>query len=120
MAYADLPVQNIVATGLEPALVAAVDDGGDGHQVVNNGRMFLLVKAGTTAGGSVNVTAKTPRTVEGLAVAEQVVNILDDTEKMIGPFPAATYNVLTGAASGKVQFDYDDTTQVTVVALVLP
>ncbi len=120
MAYADLAVQNISATGLKPVLVAAVDDTGDGHQVVNNGRMFLFVKAGVTGAGSVNVTAKTPRTVEGLAVAEQVVNILDTEEKMLGPFPAATYNILSGAAKGKVQFDYDVITNVTVVALVLP
>ena len=120
MAYADLAVQNILATGLKPVLVPAVDDGGDGHQVVNNGRMFLLVKAGVTGAGSVNVTAKTPRTVEGLAVAEQVVNILDGEEKTIGPFPPATYNQLSGADKGKTQFDYDVITNVTVVALVLP
>ncbi len=118
--HAALAIQKILATGLVPAFVPAVDVAGDGHKVVNGGKMFLYVKVGVTGSGSTDVTIRTPRTVENLAVAEQVVNIVDSTEQVIGPFPPATFNNLTGADRGTVYVDYSVLTNVTVAALVLP
>lgn len=103
-----LTVQSVVRTGLEPAYTAAV---GDGHSVLNDGRLtFVHVVNGS--GSEVTITIPTPGSVDGLAVADRTVAVPAGEERMIGPFPTATYN----QADGTVHVDYSATTSVTVGA----
>jgi hypothetical protein len=110
MARTAINYQQIARTGLETAYSAAVADGG---KFSNDGRMFLHVKNG--AGAPINVTIQTPGTVDGLAVAEQVVAVTNAEERMIGPFPPNIYN----QTDGMVYVDYSAVTDVTVALLRL-
>ena len=110
-ARAELTVQQIARTGLEPAYVAAVP--ADGHKFQNTGREFLHVKNGAAA--PINVTVQTPGLVDGLAVAELVVAVTNAEERMIGPFPTNIYN----QAGNMVYVDYSSETSVTVAVIRL-
>lgn len=102
---ATLAVQVITRAGIIPALVAAAAGGDD---FPNTGVEFIRVKnASVTA---LNVTIVTQGTVDGLAIADRVVNIAAGVEKAIGPFPAATYN----NAQGRVALTYDQVVTVTI------
>ena len=88
MSLTTLAVQQIVRTGLTPALAAA---NADGSYVPNDGRTFLQVKNGSA--GAVTVTVETPGTVDGLAIGDLAVVVpLTVGDKIIGPFPPDTYN----------------------------
>lgn len=110
MARTASAVQQIVRTGLTPAYSAA---NADGHSIANDGRVFQHIKNGS--GSSINVTAQTPATVDGLAVAERVVAIPAGEERMIGPFQPGIYN----QADGSVYIDYSAVTTVTVATFRL-
>lgn len=101
--------QQVVRTGLEETLEAA--DGSNGNSFANDGRMILHVANG--GGAPINVTIATQQTVDGLAVADQVVAVTNGEERFIGPFPPAIYN----DSSGLVQVTYSDDTSVTVAVL---
>lgn len=108
MARTALTVQDLAASGIVPSYAAANVDGNSIH---GDGKTFLHVK---NAGAQITVTVQTPATVSGLAVAEQVVIIPATTgDKMLGPFPANTYNQV----DGDVYVDYSSVTTVTVAAL---
>jgi hypothetical protein len=107
MARVLLTVQPVSRLGVEPAYAAAQTDG---NSFNNTGREFLHIKNGAI---DCVVTVKTPRTVDGQAVTERTVTVTATEERMIGPFPPATFNQL--GASGDVVFvDYDDVTNVTL------
>jgi hypothetical protein len=110
MARTEITYQQIVRTGLEQTYAAAV---ADGAKFSNDGRMFLHVKNGS--GAPINVTIQTPGTVDGLAIAEQVVAVTNAEERMIGPFPPSIYN----QSDGMVYADYSAVTDVTVALLRL-
>jgi hypothetical protein len=61
---------------------------GNNYYIPNSGSVLLIVAAGTTS----NVTIQTPGTVDGLAVTDQVIALADTDIRVLGPFPAATYN----------------------------
>ena len=106
---AQLSVQSIVRTGLEPTLSAAAA-GGD--QFLNTvGRTFLLVKDNAPGDGVV-VTIDIQKTYAGQAVADPTISIGVGEERMIGPFDKAWED-----DSGNVQFTYDSETNVTVGAV---
>lgn len=107
---ATLTVNPISRSGLTQALVAAAA-GGD--QFPNAGNVFLHVKNG--AASPITVTIGTPKTVDGLAVADRAVVVTNGTEVLIGPFPRDTYN----DATGNVQVTYSSETTVTVGAFSL-
>ncbi len=117
MARTAIIVQDIVATAaaLEPTYEAAFVDG---HKFTNTDRHFLHVKNG--GGGATVCTVQTPKTVDGLAVAELIVSIAAGEERMIGPFPPGTYNQPSGADAGMVYVDFDVLTTVTLAAIKLP
>lgn len=101
-----LTVQNVVRAGLE-ATYAAAAAGGDSFP--NDGKdTFAHVKNGS--GGSIDVTIETPGTVDGLAIADRVVAVPAGEERMIGPFPTATY-------SNSVGLTYSGVTSLTVAAI---
>jgi hypothetical protein len=108
MARTDITAQQIVRTGLEETFIAAT---ADGQMFANDGRMILHVKNG--AGAPINVTIQTPGSVDGLAIAEQVVAVTNGEERFIGPFPTNIYN----QADEKVYVDYSSPTTVTVAVL---
>jgi hypothetical protein len=82
MARSAITAQQITRTGLTETLEAA---NVDGNKFANDGVMFLHVVNG--AGAPINVTIQTPGTVDGLAIAEQVVAVTNAQARLIGPFP---------------------------------
>ena len=108
---ADLTVQAISLSGLNPTFAAAAA-GGDAF--LNSGREYLHVKNG----GASEVTI----TVNSQAACNQgydhnsVVAVPAAGERLIGPFPKARFN----DAAEKVQVAYSDVTSVTVAAVRLP
>jgi hypothetical protein len=108
MARAALTVQQISRSALTPTYTAANASGG--NSIPNNdGQIFVIVKTGGT--GCV-VTAQTPGTVDGLAVADRTWTIGTSAERHIGPFPPNVYN----QADGSVYLDFDSVTSVTLSA----
>jgi len=110
MARTEITYQQVVRTGLEQTYAAAV---ADGEKFSNDGRMFLHVKNGAAA--PITVTVQTPGTVDGLAVAEQVITVTNAEERMIGPFPPGIYN----QSDGMVYVDYSSVTTITKALLRL-
>ncbi len=112
MARTSLTAQSIARAGIIHTF-AAVDQP-NGNQFLNvDERAFLYVKNG--GGGAVNVTVPTPVTVDGLAVADLVVNIGAGVNKLIGPFPRQYYN----QTDGMVYIDYDTGASVTIAVIRL-
>jgi len=83
-----LDYQQIRKTGTE-VTYEAIDDV-NGNQFQNDGRMFLHVL--NASGDVATLTFVTPKTVDGLAIADRAVAITDAEERMIGPFPPTIYN----------------------------
>lgn len=111
MARTVLAVQQIVRAGLTPAFTAA---NVDGHSIVNNGHTFIEVKNVNAA--TRTVTVQTPRLVDGIAVAElEVVIPITTGDKMIGPFPAETFN----QAGGVIYVDFSAVADLTIAAIKL-
>jgi hypothetical protein len=108
---ADLAVESIVKTGLEPTYNAAAN-GGDAF--VNKGKEFVHIK--NSGAASRTVTVVTQQTVEtDLAVADRDIVVPAGEERIVGPFPQATYN----DGDGKVQMTYSDETDLTIAVLKL-
>lgn len=111
MARSALTIQNITRSGIEPTYAAW---GTDDHYFPNEGkRTFIHVFNGDASQHT--VTIQTPKTVDGLAIAERTVAIPASEDRMIGPFPTEWYN----QADNTVYIDIDDNTSVTVAALRL-
>lgn len=71
---------------------------GNGVTFTNDGSVFILVYGG--AAGA-NLTILTPRQVEGLDVAEDIIALVASKYYIFGPFPTRTYN----QSDGKVYVD---------------
>ena len=89
MADITLAVQEPSRAGLE-----AVYTGGltttDRYLFPNNGRTILHFKKG--ASGDAVLSVVSPLTVDGLAVADLAVTVLENTERFIGAFPPGTFS----------------------------
>ena len=110
MARVTLSVQQMSRAGLEPSYAAAA---ADGNAFNNTGREFLHIKNTTTA---CVVTVLTPRTVDGQAVTNRTVTVPENEDRMIGPFPPATFNQ-GGSIGDLVHVNYDDESNVTVAVI---
>lgn len=110
---AELTVQNIALTGLNPSYAAAAA-GGDTFD--NDGSTFFHIKNGS--GGSVTVTLTTAGTYpkQGIALADQQVAVPAGEERMIGPFDKGAFN----DSNGEISVSYSSATSVTVAAIKLP
>lgn len=104
-----------VPGGLVPNYTApAVSPNGD---VVDAGKVFVLVK--NSSASSINVTVTATATVTGLAVGNMVVSVAAGAEEMIGPFPKQTFGQPNGANqsggndAGRVYVDYSAVASVT-------
>lgn len=109
MARQEMTVQVITDVGLvNPTFdVAHVD----GHQFVNSGEEFVLVKNANA--GTVVLTIKTPQTVQGLAVTERTITMLTMEDAYIGRFTKSLYDQASPDA-GKVHLDFDIQANVTL------
>jgi len=117
MARTAITPTTIVRTGDVDAGTAGI---ADGHKFTNTGRTFLRVVNGN-AGATRDITVQTPRTVDGLAVAELVVTVGTSATVLMGPFPTATFNRTTGADAGSIYMDYEATeSDLTVEVYDLP
>ena len=112
MARTELTVQAIVRAGDEPTYEAA---NSDGEEFDNTGKQFLHIKNGS--GGSITITIVTPGTVDegDLAVADRTIAIPAGKERMIGPFPPATYN----QSDETVDVNFSGVTSLTIGAFSL-
>ena len=115
MARTDLPVTNIIRTGVgNPGTLIASDET-DNMEFVNDGRTLIAV---LKTGGAGILTFKTPGTVDTKDIAQQIVTPGVDATKvtLIGPFPPRVYN----QTDGTVHIDLDDETTLTIGAFRLP
>lgn len=104
---ATFTVQQITRAGIIPTYnTAAVA----GDEFVNDGKIWVHIKNGAVI---LNITFETTITVDGLAVADLVVNLAATTEKVIGVFPTNWYN----DGANKVQMTYDDESNVTIAVM---
>lgn len=113
MARTALTVQTVSRSGLDPTYAAV--DNANGNYFPNTGKEMLHVF--NASGGALTVTVLTPRTVDGLAVAELTVSINNGEDAMIGPFPSATF--IQGADRPNVYVDWSTGTSVTAAVIKL-
>ena len=101
-----LTVQQLTRAGITPTYAAAA---GGGDSFPNDGQTFVQFK--NTNAAARNVTIATQVTVDGKAVADDVINVpLTTGDVMVGPFPPGIYNDV----NGRVQLTYDAVTNLTV------
>ena len=106
--------QTVVPGGLVVSYANA--DATNKHEFANTGREFISGKNG--GGGSINVTVETPGTVDGdLAIADRVVPVAAGVDALLGPWPTSVYNQTSSSDRGKVFFEVDADTSVTVAVL---
>ena len=91
----DLPVNDVNRSGITPVYAGSPTDDAanlvttESYDFVNDSNVVIHIRNQTTAG---LVSIETPRDLDGLSVADRVVDILADTEVFIGPFPVDVYN----------------------------
>lgn len=104
---ATFTVQTVTRSGVQPTYnTAAVA----GDEFINDGKIWTHIKNGAVI---LNITFETTITVDGLAVADLVVNVPATEEKVIGVFPTGWYN----DGANKVQMTYDDESNVTIAVM---
>jgi hypothetical protein len=100
MARVSLTPQKVVPAGLQPTMTAP---NADGDIIPADGRSVLVVT--NAAGAPINVTAQTPRQVDGLDVSELIVAVANGAVcKLIGPFSAATFGRPDGGADADMVY----------------
>lgn len=108
MARTNVPVLETDPAGiLDPTAVDVALHATDGAMFTNNGDTRVWVN--NTGAGAHNITAVTPRTVEGLAVADRTYVVPAGKTAIIGPFDPNTFNQPSGADAGKVYLNSDGT-----------
>lgn len=108
MARASQTTQQIVRTGLTPALTAPTADG----DIVDCGNVALMVTNGS--GSSINVTVQATASLDGLDVADLVVAVAAGATRLIGPLPVRTFGQPSGSAdAGRAYVDYSAVASVT-------
>lgn len=107
MARSSISVQRITRSGANPSFESANTDG---NSFDHHPDGFVWVKNGDTA--SKTVTIPTPRSIDGLSVADLTVDVPAGEDRAIGPFPEDTFK----QDDGTIHVDYSDVTSVTVGA----
>jgi len=102
---AALTPQTTTRAGIEPTYEAC---GAGGDEFANAGGELVHIKNG--AGAEQIMTIVSQATVDGLAVADRTVAIPAGEERVVGPFPTATYN----DGDGLVQLTYDAVVTLTI------
>jgi hypothetical protein len=116
-----LAVQEAGRAGLTPAYTAAgaspLLNVVDTFTFNNTGREILHVKK--SGAGACDVTIVAPGTVDGLAVADRVVQVPATTgDKLIGPFPPSIYNA--AGSSQLAGFTLSEVTGLSVAVIRVP
>lgn len=84
----------------------------DNYLIRNNGRVLLYFAK--TGANDADITILTPKTIGGLAVADQVFTVPATTGKIwAGPFPPDIYN----NAAGDMDLTTDEETAITIEAV---
>lgn len=111
MADVRITPQKLLPTGVTPAFTGSLLTT-NVYVVRNTGRCMVEVKK--SGAGACDVTIDTPGSVGGLAIAQQVVNVIATTgDKMIGPFPPNIYN----DGSGDVRITFSEITGLTMAVV---
>ena len=91
MARTDIPVNEIVRAGIADWEVTPVmADYANGMQFDNNGKIWVEIT--NNSGADQDVTFPSPLVTDGLAVADFVVTVTDNTIARHGPILTTTYN----------------------------
>lgn len=107
-----IPISEVSrSTALNPS---TTDIPTGGLEFSNTGAELLFFK--NTHSGTVVVTAVTPQTVDGLAVADRTWSLATDEEAIVGPFPPVHYN----NSSGKMVITADTVDVVETTAFRIP
>lgn len=88
MSLTPVPNTEFARAGVAPA-TPVTGDPTNGHSVVNDGKVVLLVA--NSAGSAGTVTVVTPGTSDGLAVADLTVSVPASGSRYIGPFDEETF-----------------------------
>jgi len=106
---ATLTVETLSLTGLNATYnaVSASDE------FANNGNIYIHVKNGDVSANTVSIT--TPKTFEGLAVADAGGSVPAGEDRFFGPFKPGLFN----DASGNVTVTHSNTTSNTIAVIKL-
>ena len=113
MARSDITVQTVDENAGTQVTYEAANV--DGNAYPNTGSEIVHVINGS--GGSITVTAVTPATQAGLAIADLAVAIPAGEDRFIGRLSKKTFNQPSGADADKVYLDYSSVTSLTVAVL---
>ena len=108
MARSTPTTQVVGRDGATTSMTAPSSDG----DIIDGGAVWLTISNG--GGAPITVTAQTPGTVAGLAIADSSITIAAGATKDYGPFPGVFVqpaDAVTGP--GKVLIDYSAITSVT-------
>jgi hypothetical protein len=107
--------QRVTPKGVIPTVISGMNSA-DTQVIANkNGDVILRIINGGTE--PTNVTVATPGEVDGNAIADLVVSVVNATTKEIGPFDPATYNDKHGNLAVTLSKVTTVTMEVTRVAL---
>ena len=101
MAQVELTVHQARRTGLNITTNDVTGSASDTYVFPNDGRTCLY--ASNSTGGALDVTVTTPGTIDGLAVADLVVEVPDTNDVILGPFPKDVYNNANGLVQVAVE-----------------
>lgn len=107
---ATIAKQTVVRTGLDATYAAA---GAGGDVFANDGNNMFHVKNGGGGAAVVTITSQLSAVPAGAAKTDVVVSVPAAEERMIGPFPSASFN----DGSGQVVVSYDQVTSVTIAVI---
>lgn len=108
---AEITVQQISTSGLEP--VAGVAAGASGDTVINNGRTYIEVEDTGTTAPTVTVASQTD--CNQSYTHDVVVAVSSGGTELIGPFPTNRFN----NTSNQIEVTYSSETDVTIRAFSL-
>lgn len=114
MARVTVAAEALPRAGLVPTMSAPV---ADGDSVPWGSRYVLVVDNADVSG--ITVTVQTPKTVDGLAVAENAIAVAAGNRAYI-PLDAESFRRATGADIGRVYVDYSAVANVTRAVLQVP
>lgn len=91
MPRVDIPVTQIIKSGVAPPNAVTADPTNDHKFEGNDGRIFLDV-FNLHASTPFVVTINTPGNVAGLAIADQTATVQPQGTQLVGPFPPTIFN----------------------------
>lgn len=113
MADVRVTPQKLLKGGVTPSYTGSLSTGNT-YQVRNSGRTLIHLKK--SGAGECIATIATPKTVDGLAVAEQTITVPASTgDKIAGPFSPNLFN----NGDGDLEITFSEITGLTIAAFEL-